>query len=606
MNGWRQGFELAPAANWPIATVRTFLWDPVNGLDTNVGYSDGAGPYNPATLAKKTIAGVRAVFPVAFNGRKFRLIMAAGTYATGLEQIINGATGIGANSLIRGTATNLTASTTAFSDDAADRIYQGWATATGMNAAGYVPTGSPTTTVVQCLKAAGGAPGFGAEPALPGGVRIRFDSTTTTAALRNIARSIVQVTGTDTLTLDSALPAVPVGADTFYIEMGGLSFPTQSLFIGASGVTSTLQLCGLFSAGSLTLGTGDWRTVGAKVNAFQVQGFTHSQQQTGFVETTTGATVAIGGCVRSETTAVYNRGEFMSASTGACFTVGQFSVSAVAGASMTNVVAQQIANSGMPNTTITGRTFGAGSTSAVLLAGGGNVTTLSCVGAGAKPAIAFNSFVQQGYAVSFGIAGSISGSTGNTDVGFDCTGAQGCTFTFGSTPTITGSLGDVRVAGGAILTWAQVLAGYVDANGNRFVAAGVEASRPTAAPAVLVFRSASQDLLTAGAAFDIPIPDIGGGKLFHIVNIRLDISAQVGTGTGSVTMPIIRNGVTYITPTLAVAQFNALTAPYQLGLTTSGPTVDPSVAHVLQSQVTTPFGGFTTMTGKVAVQGYYE
>jgi len=53
-------------ANWPLTTVRTFLYDPVNGNDANPGYSDVAGPYNPVTQAKATEAGLASVLPTTF------------------------------------------------------------------------------------------------------------------------------------------------------------------------------------------------------------------------------------------------------------------------------------------------------------------------------------------------------------------------------------------------------------------------------------------------------------------------------------------------------------------------------------------------------------
>lgn len=489
--GWRKGYAdvaaaiaaLAPAssavATWPLSTVRTFLLDPVNGNDGNVGYSDGAGPYNPAALAKKTIAGLKAVFPVSFSARSFRLIMAAGTYTVGLDQLINGATGIGSTSLIRGTATNATANTTAFSDDANDRIYQGWTTAPGMNGPGYKPTGVPTTTVIQCLTAGGGAPGFGAEPAIPLGMRIRFDGNAPTqAALRNVCRVIGQVSGTDTLTMDSALPAVPVATDVFYIEIGGLSFPGHAISPVATGLTPGLQICGITSTSSLTIATGDIALVGCRTTTvLSVTGPGRYSETSSFFDTTGGSAIQIGGCVRTDTAASYQRST--SLSLGSHVSVGVVTIAGIQSTPITTggtfVLAGGFgpgdcgalglfANSG-------GRIIGPGTQLAnINLNGrwqfGSSPNPLTLTGAGAKPAIRISQG-QFNY-VQFVNAGVV-GSTGNNDVGMDCAASRLGIFVLSMVPTVTGALGDVRVGGGLIVTWAQLAAGFIDANGNIFV-----------------------------------------------------------------------------------------------------------------------------------------
>ncbi len=158
---------------------------------------------------------------------------------------------------VRGTGTNTNAGCVAFDGSTADCTYLGGITAPGMNTAGYNPTGTPTTQVVQCVKAGGGAPGFGAEPAAPFGFRIRFDSTTTTAALRGICAFIVKVSGTDTLSFPIALPAVPVASDVFYIEQPGVI--TTGMTISSTG-RQTLQLAGLGSTSLIFLNFGAFRT----------------------------------------------------------------------------------------------------------------------------------------------------------------------------------------------------------------------------------------------------------------------------------------------------------------------------------------------------------
>jgi hypothetical protein len=169
-------------ADWPLTTVRTFLLAPVNGSDANQGYSDVAGPYDPTTQAMATLDGLRTVFPVKFAGRKFRLIYAAGSYSSLLSDILNGVDGFG-TSVVKATSTNPTAGSVAFQDDTADRTYVGMTTATGANAPGYNPIGTPTTTLVQLQLNGGGTASFAAEPGAPLMYRIRFavDTTSTTA-----------------------------------------------------------------------------------------------------------------------------------------------------------------------------------------------------------------------------------------------------------------------------------------------------------------------------------------------------------------------------------------------------------------------------------------
>lgn len=236
-------------AGWTQTITRVFAYDPINGNDANVGYADpattSAADYAIAcaaagAAAKKTSAGIRGILPSAGASRQFELVVANGGVSTlaniagDLNAAIGGITGY-ASWVVRTTGTNTTAGCVAFDGSAADCTYLGAITATGMNAAGYTPTGSPTTTAIQCLKTGGAAAGFAAEAAttMPLGARVRFDNTagtTTQAALRNIVRQVNKVAGTDTLTFAVALPALPINTtDTFYIEMPGVNFATMSL-----------------------------------------------------------------------------------------------------------------------------------------------------------------------------------------------------------------------------------------------------------------------------------------------------------------------------------------------------------------------------------------
>lgn len=236
------------AAEWTLgaATRRIYLVDGVNGSDANVGFLDGGSsvfPISAGTItatAKKTIEALAAIFPRVGNGRTAEIIIAAGTYTGSLGALLSGINGYAFNyPIIRGTATNATAGVTAFDGTAADNTFLGAVTVTGMNTAGYHPTGVPTTQVIPCLTLGGADPAFPAEPAAPLGWRIRFDSATTTAALRNICRMVSIVAeggGVGTLTTATTLPAVPVAGDTFYLEQAGVVLP-GGVLTGCVGTT---------------------------------------------------------------------------------------------------------------------------------------------------------------------------------------------------------------------------------------------------------------------------------------------------------------------------------------------------------------------------------
>ena len=266
------------AAQWPLGTAnrRVFLVDGVNGNDANPGYLDGGSAVFPisaptvASTAKKTIGALDMVFPRLGEGRAVEVIIASGTYTDGLDKFLAGTTGWGSSyPVVRGTATNATAGSTAFAGDIADATYCGGVTATGMNAAGYNPTGTPTTTSVQCLKVGGAGPAFPAEPAKPLGVRMRFDSATATAALRNVCRGVAQVVGTDTLVPLQAWPAVPTAADVFYLEQAGVVVAATSLGGNNLVPTTESQLVGIAStSGTFRISDGRWVLAFCDLTAF--------------------------------------------------------------------------------------------------------------------------------------------------------------------------------------------------------------------------------------------------------------------------------------------------------------------------------------------------
>jgi len=233
-------------ADWPIDTVRYYAVDYDSGSDSNLGYSD-VSMAAAGTVARKTIEGLTKIFPKIGSGR--RVTIAIKTRAGGAVyrnvadtedadfDLLRGVYGY-QHIVVRGTGTVATAGATAFADDAADRACLGSQVVPGTNTGGYEPTGVPTNNTFTCQLAGGGAPGLTAEPGLLG-KRIRFDSSTTTAALRNVGGMIWKNT-TDTITVSVNLPATPVTSDKFYIEEPGTAFD-RFVVQGGSSPNAALQ-----------------------------------------------------------------------------------------------------------------------------------------------------------------------------------------------------------------------------------------------------------------------------------------------------------------------------------------------------------------------------
>lgn len=499
-------------AAWTVGLCRVFAVDGINGNDANKGYADpatsSAANYAIASaaaglVAKQTFAGLAAVLPRFGAGRTFEVqikgaVYAAGvgtstTYVGALETFLGGLTGYAANCTVRGTGTNTTAGTTAFDGSAADCAYAGMNTAVGMNSAGYNPTGAPTTTVIQCLKVGGAAPAFGAEPALPVGARIRFDAATSTAALRNISRHISGVSGADTITVPTALPAVPAAADVFYIEEGGVVFGASTLIhdSGGAGTTIGLNLVALKLTGALTLRGGTYTMAGVRATSFStvlMKGLLFAASYTHPVRSTT-TQGQYGRCDGTFTNT--NNRQFFDGLTcvGAISSVGPLTQQAIvaftfgAGLSLTGGVPQAgIAYGNSTANTIRSRIIGPGTEAGLNIQNATLVLNqLDITNMGAKPAVKLEGTVTLQLGGAVGSPVSIGGATGNTDVGMDLTLSRGSMIIIDAAqvPTVTGAVGDVRVSdgsgtaftGGLIVTWASIIAagGFVDVAGNTFI-----------------------------------------------------------------------------------------------------------------------------------------
>jgi hypothetical protein len=265
-------------ASWTAAR-RTFLISPA-GSPTNPGFSDGPGPWNPATLAKATVAQFAGILPVIGNSKIFDVVVDTAIDITTVDAVLSKVHGYASWSL-RGTATNATASAVAFAGGAADTLFQGWVTAPGAHAAGYNPDNpeSPNDTLVL-TEVGGGTPAFAAEPATPLMFRFRFSSSTATVGLRNAIFPIVEVEGVQTIRIPSVITRSVT--DVGYIEAPGLTSSTDLTFDGntnarciLSGIATSgghsincnnalgnFQVCGLHATGNLTVSNAptDFRT----------------------------------------------------------------------------------------------------------------------------------------------------------------------------------------------------------------------------------------------------------------------------------------------------------------------------------------------------------
>jgi len=463
-------------AEWTVGLCRVYAVDGVNGNDANKGFADpatnSAGDYAIAcaaagAVAKKTVAGLAAIFPRHGAGRTVEVVFAAGSYAGSVADFLKGCEGYATLPVVRGTSTNATAGAVAFAGTTQDASYVGAITATGLNAAGYNPNGSITTSSIQCVKAGGGAPTFGAEPALPLGLRNRFDSATTTAGLRNICRQISQVSGTDTIALQTVEPALPVGTDVFYTEQPGVAFTgvcnldaagTQgAIFAGIDfGAAGTMtNTCGRFTFAFCVIGA-QWTYNGADELVTVAQSYTHP---------VLGA-LTIGGGFRC-TIALLSRAQFALAGlvSSSNTTISGPRNTSIWGAGCAalnvrignwlgdqNFDTFQGPNVGVPSSVTVGlpHTFGAASGAGLQI--NGSMLTLGAmnlIGAGASPAIQLlgkNSIL---------IKGVLAGSTGNTDVGLDLQNATDTTIAIQNTqvPTVTGTAGDLRWGNQALGVW---------------------------------------------------------------------------------------------------------------------------------------------------------
>jgi len=496
-------------AQWPIANVRWYAIDGVNGNDANAGFSDVSSA-DAGTKAKQTIAGLGAIFPRQGAGRKVVIRIAAGSYSDPLDVMLAGVVGYAANCpLLLPTITSSTAGCVAFDNSVADKIMAGFVTATGMNAAGYNPVSPFDVQNLKCLTVASGSPGFPAETAapLPMGARIRFDANTSTVALRNVCASIIGIPASDTLLIPAnvdgassgGLPATPSGTDIFYIEMPGVTVTADThlqIYSDGGGTpqfTAPPQIVGINFSVKVRVGA-NIRLTGCFANAPSITSQCEGELYY-YDETTTqraintpfrvtgtlqGGIVAAGlNWINLITTVVCTGSVGLADLISVNFSNGSF----VAGGLVLTALGLDVTTDPaaiQPSNIIGAKCANAASAVRVF----GSATGPDGLNSGVQvinSSLTFGRLIVQNQAghpaikvygqSRFCIGSQVSGSSGNTDVGLDLTNARGCTIVIPAAPTLTGTVGDIRLSDGTIVSWTQVAAsGLTDQAGNTFIA----------------------------------------------------------------------------------------------------------------------------------------
>lgn len=465
------------SAGWDFDKCRVYALDGTNGNDANRGYADptatGAAAYAVACaaaglVAKKTWAGLAAIFPRLGRGRMVEIVVAAATYTESPELVLNGVEGYVAGCpTVRGTATDATAGSVAFAGTTADATFAGHVVVPSLNAAGYNAIGSPTTSVIQCQKVGGAVAGFGAAPALPDGTRIRFLSTTATVALRNVCRQVHHVSGTDTVSLQTALPAVPAtggSADTYVFEQPGVVVPAWTISGPGNGGLG-MQLVGLRSTGAITIAdarvrlTSVWSDTSITCNSTQLSSVASPQAYTHPVL----GSLTAGGGVRAGTTSAFQGGQFVltgwvTVSDTTILRPGSMQWGAGCAARSLSIT-DTWSNEGLTATSIPTvgitvavgipRLFGAPANGLVISGSRLRVASLN-IDNTTSAAIQVNG--RSDVIITAAVAGA-----GNTGVGLDLqnAGQSLVQVQAGALPTVTGTVGDIRMSSQALAAWSN-------------------------------------------------------------------------------------------------------------------------------------------------------
>lgn len=494
-------------ADWGTDVMRVYAIDPVSGDDTNAGFATPASPsqadYQAACaaaglVAKKTFAGLGAIFPKYGAGRQVEVVIAnggvntEGTFAEDLAVFLGSCFGYAAECpFVRGTGTNATAGCTKFDGTLNDVIYEGGITATGRNVNGYNPTGAATSTSLPCTLNGGGAPALPAEPASPLGWRIRFAANTNNPALRNVARQIARVTGGNTIIPQTDLGSAPTAADVFYIEQAGVAWTLASDIGGtglgnpnASGGSTGRQatISGLRGTNTLKIADTNFLFVFSGINLFTATGGSHDIEQS--VSHPVYGAVAVGGGLRVENSLVADGPATVNAVglvLGAALFSGSISFRRNSKASWgQGCFASSLFfedYDGITRSTGFGNSPVAdvGRSDSVVPSPRANLCFIegskvlfglvTIENSGNSPAITLVGQCQIWFAL-----GPVDGSTGNNNVGLDLQNSVNSLIIMSRQPTVTGTAGDIRLSNGVIVSWAQAFtSGFTDPNGNRFI-----------------------------------------------------------------------------------------------------------------------------------------
>lgn len=524
---WVQsGFDQLPSLVTPyIATwigTRYFAVDYDAGDDCLEGFSD-VSMADAGTKAIKTLEHLKFIFPKLGNSQK--AVVAIKTRAGGATyrniadtaddnldflQAVYGYEHL----LVRGTDTVASASSVAFANDLADKIASGARLVPGTNATGYNPVAPITANTFDVQLNGGGAPALVAEPGLIG-KRIRFDSATTTVALRN-ATSMIWMNDTDTITLGVNLPATPVAADIFYVEEPGVAVNRVMIRTANPNdiaVPPSFTMQGVTVVGIRTVATGTAILIRGMspliamafcetptadlVNLSATDAGDLRLLPTYTDEATTPATITVGSSLRCGGMTVSGGLNFVATSY-ACISfrpqvlnVTNFSFGA-ASYSATGALVQGCGLSTSPANSVGGVSIGN--------LGSATSRRYRCVGAFSGTEISVNFANALLHGIDLTLAGASSliavngiscninindvvGSTGNTGVGLSLTLARDCHILLGTVAanTFTGAAGQEIQGGGPVF---YVHADYArtdlrDANGNHLQGAGLSIMGPT-------------------------------------------------------------------------------------------------------------------------------
>lgn len=457
-------------AEWQFG--RVYAVDGDLGDDAHLGYADmtaaTTGAYAVAcaaagAVAKKTLAGLQAIFPRVGNGRIAVVLIKQDTYADSID-FLQGVVGY-ANGcpLVRGTVTDATAGSVAFAGDSNDALMAGCKTVVGLNAAGYNPTGVPTTNTIPCVLNGGGAPGLPSDPSVPVGWRMRFsNSAPTQVALRNQCMQITSTSTNDTLHTEFDLPAAPVSTDVFFLEQAGVIVPSVNLNMPPSSRTG-VQLVGIMATGLFDFFNGSLTTAmcgsGTGLSSFYSI-FTTSHEYTdpflGTINTgggflTDGARAIFIECmtfldalVAPQGVQFFNPNGAMNFGRG-CVGGGLEANGAMLSAGTRGALPPDIGTTGtlVGSTRLVGSGFLCDGVS--LTIGDLSITQCpqSCLAPHGKNTLVF--------------VGQVSGSSGNTQFGLDLSQCVHSDLIFLNTmPTVTGARGDLRFANSALGVWTNI------------------------------------------------------------------------------------------------------------------------------------------------------